>query len=97
MFGNYPVPVAGKTGTAVRYPYGYPGPEVDQSWYVVLAPYPNPKVVVAATIERGGFGVQAAAPAARQILTAYFNSHGRHIKATGIPAPSSISAAGNAY
>ena len=97
VFGNYPVPVAGKTGTAVRYPYGYPGPEVDQSWYVVLAPYPNPKVVVAATIERGGFGVQAAAPAARQILTAYFNSHGRHIKATGIPAPSSISAAGNAY
>jgi penicillin-binding protein 2 len=97
VFGSYPVPVAGKTGTAVRYPYGYPGTEVDQSWYVVLAPYPNPKVVVAVTIERGGFGVQAAAPAARQILTAYFNAHGRHIKTSGIPAPSSISAAGNAY
>ena len=34
----------------------------DQSWYVVLAPYPNPQIVVAATIEQGGFGVQAAAP-----------------------------------
>jgi penicillin-binding protein 2 len=97
VFGSYPVPVAGKTGTAVRYPYGYPGTEVDQSWYVVLAPYPNPKVVVAVTIERGGFGVQAAAPAARQILTAYFNSHGRHVKESAISAPSTITAAGNAY
>jgi penicillin-binding protein 2 len=97
VFGSFPVPVAGKTGTAVRYPYGYPGQEVDQSWYVVLAPYPNPKVVVAVTVERGGFGVQAAAPAARQILTAYFNAHGRHIKAAGISAPSTITAAGNAY
>jgi penicillin-binding protein 2 len=94
VFGDYPVPVAGKTGTAVRYPYGYPGTEVDQSWYVVLAPYPKPKVVVAVTIERGGFGVQAAAPAARQILTAYFNSHGRHIKAGPISVPTSVSSVG---
>jgi penicillin-binding protein 2 len=94
VFGGYPVPVAGKTGTAVRYPYGYPGPEVDQSWYVVLAPYPNPKVVVAVTIERGGFGVQAAAPAAQRILTAYFNSHGRHVKAGPISVPGSVSSVG---
>jgi penicillin-binding protein 2 len=97
VFCDYPVPVAGKTGTAVRYPYAtasYLGPEVDQSWYVVLAPYPNPKVVVAVTIERGGFGVEAAAPAARQILTAYFNSHGRHIKAGPISAPTSVSTVG---
>jgi len=97
VFGNYPVQVAGKTGTAVRYPYGYPGQEVDQSWYVVLAPYPNPKVVVAVTIERGGFGVQAAAPAAQKILTAYFNSHGRKIKSSGLTAPSSVAVTGNPY
>ena len=97
VFGNYPVQVAGKTGTAVRYPYGYPGQEVDQSWYVVLAPYPNPKVVVAVTIERGGFGVQAAAPAAQKILTAYFNSHGRKIKSNGLTAPSSVAVTGNPY
>src|SRR5262249_8211349 len=65
VFGNYPVQVAGKTGTAVRYPYGYPGQEVDQSWYVLLAPYPNPKVVIAVTIERGGFGLPAPAPPPR--------------------------------
>jgi penicillin-binding protein 2 len=94
VFGNYPVQVAGKTGTAVRYPYGYPGQEVDQSWYVLLAPYPNPKVVIAVTIERGGFGVQAAAPAAEQILNAYYLSHGRKIHATP-PTAGSIQVVGN--
>jgi penicillin-binding protein 2 len=66
VFGNYPVGVAGKTGTAQH------TGQTDQSWYVVLAPYPNPKIVVAATIEQGGFGVDEAAPAAQEILNAYF-------------------------
>jgi penicillin-binding protein 2 len=69
IFGNYPVPVAGKTGTAQRV-----GHE-DQSWYLVLAPYPDPKIITAVTIEEGGFGADAAAPAALQILEAYFNKH----------------------
>ena len=47
VFGNFPIPMAGKTGTAERYP------NEDQSWYVALAPYPNPEIVVAATIEQG--------------------------------------------
>jgi penicillin-binding protein 2 len=67
VFGNYPIGVAGKTGTAQR------NGQQDQSWYVVLAPYPNPKVVVAVTIEQGGFGVDTAAPSARDILNAYFD------------------------
>jgi penicillin-binding protein 2 len=69
VFGNFPIPVAGKTGTAQRV-----GQE-DQSWYIVLAPYPNPKIVTAVTIEEGGFGAESAAPAALQILEAYFNKH----------------------
>jgi penicillin-binding protein 2 len=69
VFGGFPIPIAGKTGTAVRYCNGV---ECDQSWYVVAAPWPNPQIVVAVTIERAGFGAQAAAPAACQILTAYF-------------------------
>ncbi len=44
----------------------------DQSWYVVLAPCPNPKYVVAVTDEQGGFGAQTAAPDARRILAALF-------------------------
>jgi len=69
--------MAGKTGTAQR-----PGYQ-DQSWYVCMAPYPNPKIVVAATIEQGGFGVQAAAPVARQILTAYYDEHPAEAKKAG--------------
>jgi penicillin-binding protein 2 len=66
VFGGFPVPVAGKTGTAERPPYA------DQSWYVVLAPYPDPEIVVAVTFEQGGFGADTAAPAALQILSEYF-------------------------
>ena len=62
VFGGYPVDIAGKTGTAET------GINVDQSWYIALAPYPDPKYVVAVTIERGGFGVDTAAPVAQDIL-----------------------------
>jgi penicillin-binding protein 2 len=68
VFGGYPVPVAGKTGTAERPPHR------EQSWYGVLAPYPNPRIVTFVTMEEGGFGVESAAPAARKILEAYFAS-----------------------
>ncbi len=67
VFGGFPVPVAGKTGTAQRVGHA------DQSWYIVLAPYPNPRIVTAVTIEEGGFGAESAAPAALQILEAYFD------------------------
>lgn len=66
VFGNFPIPVAGKTGTAQRPPHA------DQSWYGVLAPYPNPRIVTFVTMEEGGFGVESAAPAAKTILEAYF-------------------------
>ncbi len=62
VFETFPIEIAGKTGTAET-------PQGDQSWYVALAPYPNPRYVVAVTIERGGFGADSAAPAVRQILT----------------------------
>jgi penicillin-binding protein 2 len=64
---SFPVEVAGKTGTAERPPNG------DQSWYVALAPYPNPRYVVAVTVENGGFGAETAAPAAKQIIGALFD------------------------
>ncbi len=66
VFGNFPIEVAGKTGTAQRPPHA------DQSWYGVLAPYPNPRIVTFVTMEEGGFGAESAAPAARKILEAYF-------------------------
>ena len=68
VFGSFPVEVAGKTGTAETFVDGVP---YDQSWYVAMAPADDPEVVVAFTIERGGFGVDSAAPATRALLTEY--------------------------
>jgi penicillin-binding protein 2 len=81
VFGNFPVPMAGKTGTVER------PPQADQSWYIGLAPYPNPKIVVAATIEQGGFGVDSAAPVTEHILSAYYDEHPEEAKAAGGRAP----------
>jgi penicillin-binding protein 2 len=67
VFKGFPIKIAGKTGTAQRVG------QADQSWYVALAPYPHPRFVVAVTIEGGGFGAEAAAPAAKQIIAKLFN------------------------
>jgi penicillin-binding protein 2 len=72
VFGSFPIPVAGKTGTAQRPPH------LDQSWYGVLAPYPNPRIVTFVTMEEGGFGAESAAPAAKKILEAYFANRLSH-------------------
>jgi penicillin-binding protein 2 len=69
VFGSFPIPVAGKTGTA-QTPYGS-----DHSWYASWAPAGNPRVVVVVLIEHGGFGAQAAAPAAKEIYSAFFHVH----------------------
>lgn len=74
VFGGFPVPVAGKTGTAERPPYG------DQSWYVVLAPYPDPEIAVAVTFEEGGFGAETAAPAALEILSEHFDKAAKDVE-----------------
>jgi penicillin-binding protein 2 len=74
VFEGFPIPVAGKTGTAEK---GLG--RADQSWYVALAPYPNPKYVVAVTDEAGGFGAETAAPMARRILAALLD-----VKETGL-------------
>jgi penicillin-binding protein 2 len=66
VFKNFPIPIAGKTGTAERAGHG------NQSWFISLAPYPNPNVVTVMTIEEGGFGAEAAAPANLEILEALF-------------------------
>ncbi|HEX8745502.1 MAG TPA: penicillin-binding protein 2 [Thermoleophilaceae bacterium] len=67
VFKGFPIPVAGKTGTAQTCPGC-----ADQSWYAGLAPYPNPRYVVVATFERGGFGAETAAPAVRRIMAELF-------------------------
>jgi penicillin-binding protein 2 len=67
--------VAGKTGTAqvVGKQSGLSGKEFkDNAWFVSFAPYRNPEIVVAAFIENGGWGAEAAAPVAHAVLETYY-------------------------
>jgi penicillin-binding protein 2 len=74
VFGTYPI--AGKTGTAqkiISIP-GYTG-EQDQSWWCGYGPANStepPQLVVCALIENGGFGAEAAAPAALKVFQRFF-------------------------
>jgi penicillin-binding protein 2 len=77
IFGNFGVPVAGKTGTAEKFVTlpGYAGLQ-DQSWWCGYGPFDDPTLVVCAVIENGGHGGTAAAPAALKVFEQYF-----HVKA----------------
>ncbi len=69
VFAGWPqdrYPVYGKTGTAEH------SGQADQSWYVCYVPDPQRPILVVVTVEQGGFGAMAAAPAARQILSQWF-------------------------
>ncbi|WHH59950.1 penicillin-binding protein 2 [Petroclostridium sp. X23] len=63
-FNNFPVTVAGKTGTA-QVPNGS-----DNGVFVAFAPYENPQIAVAVIVEHGGSGGNVA-PVARDIIAAY--------------------------
>ena len=64
---SFPVPVAGKTGSAEHRP-GQP----THAWFVCFAPYQAPKYAVAVFVEAGGHGGSVAAPVARKVLAALF-------------------------
>jgi penicillin-binding protein 2 len=67
IFGDFPMTVYGKTGTVERPPFE------DQSWYAAYVNAQNRPIVVVTTIERGGFGADAAAPAACQMLKTWYD------------------------
>jgi penicillin-binding protein 2 len=60
-------PVYGKTGTAER------AGQVEQAWYMCFLPDPKRPIVIAVTVEQGGFGDQAAAPVARLMASEWFH------------------------
>ena len=73
---------AGKTGTAQVMKLGQkqkldPTTQAylsrDHAWFASFAPADDPEVVVVVLNEHGGWGAEAAAPAAARILHAYFN------------------------
>jgi len=80
VFGNAPYPVAGKTGTSqvigIKQGERYDAKKIDErhrdhSLFVAFAPADAPRIAVAAIVENGGFGAQAAAPLVRRVLDYY--------------------------
>ncbi len=63
LFKDFPYKVYGKTGTVERQP------NPDQAWYACFVKDGGKPIVVVVTVERGGFGAETAAPAARLILS----------------------------
>ena len=82
---------AGKTGTAQV--FSYKGAEHktetmaahlrDHALFIAFAPADKPTIALAVLVENGGFGAQAAAPIARQVLDYYLL--GRKPKAPALP------------
>ena len=77
VFAGFPVPIAGKTGTAEKFvtlPGASEGVMLDQSWWCGWGPYGRkPELAVCALIENGGHGGAAAAPAALKVFEKYFD------------------------
>ena len=63
------VTVAGKTGTAELVPNST-DPKDANAWFVAFAPAERPRVAVAVMLVGAGFGGTAAAPVAREVLSA---------------------------
>jgi penicillin-binding protein 2 len=66
-------PVYGKTGTAEHV-----GKE-DQSWYMAYIADPKRPIVIAVTVEEGGFGAETAAPIARLMASQWFDKPERFV------------------
>ncbi len=78
-FLNYPIAIAGKTGTAeycddVANAKGIcnPGNWPAHGWTVAYAPYDNPEIAILAFFYNGGEGGRVAAPTVRDVMSAYF-------------------------
>jgi penicillin-binding protein 2 len=78
VFGSFPIPIAGKTGTAEKsvQPPGYKYAVLqDQSWWCGFGPTEKPTITVCVVIENGGHGGTAAAPAALKVFEHYFHEN----------------------
>jgi len=88
-----PYRIAGKTGTAQVFSIGQdekynadqtPEELRDHAWFIAFAPVEAPQLAVSVLVENGGFGSRSAAPVARAVLDAYFESERlRLAKGTG--------------
>lgn len=66
MFKDFPIPIAGKTGTAEN------SQGREHGWFVAYGPFDNPNIAVAVIVENAGYGATSAVPIGHKILTAAF-------------------------
>lgn len=78
VFADFPIKVAGKTGTAEL------KPKQPFAWFTAYGPVDAPRYVVTVLIEQGGSGSQSAAPVVRKIFEGLFGQDQREIQA-GVP------------
>jgi penicillin-binding protein 2 len=93
---------AGKTGTAqvVNHSAGTKslgkGNERANAWFVGMAPRRNPDIVVAVLVEHGGWGGEASAPLAAQVIETFVNKQRKqqnNLRIAELPLPSPIAPA----
>jgi len=80
-FRDFPVAIAGKTGTAEN-SHGS-----DHGWFIAYGPFEDPRIVVVVIVENGGFGSGSAAPIVRKIMEAAFNINQAPVEAVKIYKP----------
>lgn len=68
-FFTFPIPTAGKTGTAE---FGDPKSRT-HAWYTSFAPADNPKIALTILVEGGGEGSSVSAPIAKEVYRWYFS------------------------
>ncbi len=83
VFANYPITVAGKTGTAQvlgKNPDG--SSKDDTSWFASFAPVENPRYAVVMMVSQGGFGASISAVGVKNIYSAIYGVVGQTIDPT---------------
>jgi len=82
---------SGKTGTAQTESFGLQnklGQKLrENGWFVGYAPRRHPEIVVAALVQRGGWGSTSAAPIVRDVVKAYYDKKAGHPEQAVAAAP----------
>jgi len=80
VFANYPVEVAGKTGTGQVLGRNANGSAKDDtSWFASFAPVNNPRYAVVMMVSQGGFGASVSAVGVKDIYSAIYGVTGNTI------------------
>jgi len=90
VFANFPVEVAGKTGTGQvlgRNPNGTA--KDDNSWFASFAPVSKPRYAVVMMVSQGGFGASVSAVGVKDIYSAIYGVTGNKVDPTKAIFPAS--------